>query len=75
MKRRRFLKIVSAGAYTTLIAPDVIITRPSAPKVMTVNGWINKKQMGVTLPHEHIMVDFIGAAQIDTSVYNLEEMY
>ncbi len=75
MKRRHFLQITSAGACTTLLAPSAILTKPIAPKVMTVNGWVNKRQMGLTLPHEHIMVDFIGAAQIDTSVYNIQEMY
>lgn len=30
-------------------------------RVMTVNGWTNAEEMGITLPHEHIMVDFIGA--------------
>ena len=28
---------------------------------MTVNGWIDAETMGVTLPHEHIIVDWTGA--------------
>lgn len=31
--------------------------------IITVNGPIAADQMGVTLPHEHVMVDFIGAAE------------
>jgi phosphotriesterase-related protein len=27
---------------------------------MTVNGWINSEDMGITLTHEHIMLDWIG---------------
>ncbi len=75
MKRRHFLQVASVGTYATLVVPSAMFSKSSKPKVMTVNGCIDKKQMGVTLPHEHIVVDFIGAAQIDTSVYNLEEMY
>jgi phosphotriesterase-related protein len=30
---------------------------------MTVTGWLTPGQMGNTLPHEHIIVDFIGARQ------------
>ena len=32
-------------------------------KIMTVKGEILAKQMGKTLPHEHVLVDFIGARQ------------
>jgi phosphotriesterase-related protein len=31
--------------------------------------------MGITLPHEHILVDFIGADQIDTDQYDYEKIY
>ncbi len=27
---------------------------------MTVNGWLDAGEMGITLPHEHVMVDWIG---------------
>ncbi len=29
--------------------------------VMTVNGPIDSSELGITLPHEHFLVDFIGA--------------
>lgn len=29
-------------------------------RIMTVNGWLDTDKMGITLTHEHIMVDFIG---------------
>lgn len=43
-------------------------------KVMTVNGLIPASEMGITLTHEHILVDFIGAAHFDTSRYNKREV-
>ena len=30
-------------------------------RIMTVNGWIEAEEMGATLPHEHIIVDWTGA--------------
>jgi phosphotriesterase-related protein len=29
-------------------------------RIMTVNGWLNAEEMGITLTHEHIMIDWIG---------------
>ena len=42
--------------------------------VMTVKGLISASEMGVTLTHEHILVDFIGAAHFDTSRYIKSEV-
>lgn len=42
---------------------------------MTVNGEILAKQMGKTLQHEHVMVDFIGADSVSSDRYNPEEVY
>jgi len=33
--------------------------------IMTVNGPISSEKMGITLTHEHILVDFIGADSVD----------
>ncbi|GET31134.1 hypothetical protein SD074_33360 [Prolixibacter sp. SD074] len=41
---------------------------------MTVTGEIPASQMGVTLSHEHILVDFIGADRISPDRYNREEV-
>lgn len=35
-------------------------------QIMTVNGWMPASQMGNTLIHEHILVDFIGAKEYDS---------
>lgn len=44
-------------------------------KVMTVSGWMDAKEMGFTLSHEHILVDFIGADKVHPSRYNAEEVF
>ena len=43
--------------------------------VMTVEGLIEPDQLGVTLPHEHLLVDFVGADQISPSRYDAEEVF
>ena len=42
---------------------------------MTVKGEILAKQMGKTLPHEHVLVDFIGADSVSRDRYNPEEVF
>lgn len=44
-------------------------------KIMTVKGEILAKQMGKTLPHEHVLVDFIGADSVSRDRYNPEEVF
>ncbi|MCK4700545.1 MAG: hypothetical protein KAT38_09430 [Bacteroidales bacterium] len=44
-------------------------------KIMTVKGEISAKQMGKTLPHEHVLVDFIGADSVSRGRYNPEEVF
>lgn len=45
------------------------------PQVMTVLGPINPEEMGTTLPHEHVLVDFIGAAKVSRDRYNSDEVF
>jgi phosphotriesterase-related protein len=42
---------------------------------MTVSGEIKPGAMGVTLPHEHVLVDFIGADQISRDRYKPDEVF
>lgn len=39
-------------------------------KIITVNGEISPGQMGFTLPHEHVLVDFIGADSAEPPRYS-----
>ncbi len=43
--------------------------------IMTARGPITPDQMGLTLPHEHVMVDFIGADQATPRRYQRDEVY
>lgn len=43
-------------------------------KIVTVRGPIEPSEMGLTLPHEHIIVDFIGATEAGSHRYNRSEV-
>lgn len=43
--------------------------------IQTVRGPIKPSQLGMTLIHEHIMVDFIGADKINKNRYNADEVF
>ncbi|MGE3819843.1 MAG: phosphotriesterase [Isosphaeraceae bacterium] len=40
-------------------------------KIWTVRGPIEPKDLGICLPHEHVMVDFIGADRVSTDRYDV----
>src|SRR5262245_59499122 len=76
--RRRFLgqamlgmsslAVLSTGCSSTKLAPP-------HGQVMTVLGPINPEDMGTTLPHEHVLVDFVGAAQVSRERYHPDEVF
>lgn len=76
--RREFLKITViglAGAFMTTHFDDVLSAEVESLYIMTVTGKVKAQMMGFTLPHEHVMVDFIGADKVDESRYDREEVY
>lgn len=51
-----------------------ILTFSALAQIMTVNGPINPEDMGVTLVHEHVMVDWIGADSTGYHRWDKEEI-
>jgi phosphotriesterase-related protein len=43
--------------------------------VQTVTGAVRPEALGVTLMHEHLLVDFIGAAQVSRSRYDADAVF
>lgn len=76
VRRRDFIK---AGALAVGSAALGIRCSPSGEaivgQVMTVNGPIDPSSMGVTLPHEHVLVDFIGADDVSPDRYDADDAY
>jgi phosphotriesterase-related protein len=42
---------------------------------MTVSGEVSPDALGVTLPHEHVLVDFIGAEKVSRDRYDADEAF
>ncbi len=78
MDRRYFIKsmmgIASFGVAHTKwcnAAPN----NKNMPSIMTVSGEIAPAELGITLTHEHVLVDFIGADKITRDRYDQDEAY
>jgi phosphotriesterase-related protein len=76
MKRRSFLAAAASVAPGLRAAVAQPTTGESAVmgRIITVQGPIPAKDLGVTLPHEHVMVDFIGADQVSPDRYDRDEV-
>ena len=68
MRRRIFLQTAAAALGGTVAGAAPL--GPSAPEILTVTGTRTTAQMGLTLIHEHLLVDFIGADQYNPSRWN-----
>lgn len=80
--KRKMRPKVSLGLLATITVAFLIsLTSLSCQKaepssfVMTVNGPVNAKEMGITLTHEHIVADVIGADKVSKDRYDQEEVY
>lgn len=71
MNRRDFLRAAPALALASSPRPS-LADEPG--EIMTVTGPIPADHLGPTLPHEHVMVDFIGADRVDPGRYNADEV-
>lgn len=76
MERRQFISFTCfaglIGLYPNILA--IGAEKPGAEKgfIMTVNGKIDIKAMGLTLPHEHMVTDFKGAEPAGRPEYDNE---
>lgn len=78
LRRREFIKMAAAS----LALGSAMGWRCSSEgknkfrgKILTVTGPIDPQELGPTLPHEHIMVDFIGADQTGPHRWDAEEVF
>ncbi|HET7293618.1 MAG TPA: phosphotriesterase [Vicinamibacteria bacterium] len=46
-----------------------------APFVQTVRGPVPASELGLTLAHEHVLVDFVGADRVSPDRYSIDEAY
>ena len=73
MHRRQFLKMVPAAMVST---PSLVcLATPPVPRANTVLGERSSRALGMTLMHEHVLVDFVGADKVSPQRYNAEEVF
>jgi phosphotriesterase-related protein len=71
--RRSFIRKTLCAGGALMIGSHFSFSGVSR-QIMTVNGPINPEDMGQTLIHEHILVDFIGAARSNPSRWNKDRV-
>lgn len=82
ISRRQFMQRLCRGAVAAAsltLAHRCVLAESQKrsggnPMIYTVRGPIPASQFGFALPHEHIMVDFIGADQTSKERWNPEEV-
>jgi len=78
VSRRKFIEWAAAsfaGAVVGAHPSEVECNAGRAPKVMTVAGEVSAAELGVVLPHEHVMVDFVGADKVSKDRYDRDEVF
>ena len=69
--RRNALKLLAAVAAFSIMKP---VPAENGTTIYTVLGPIPPSSFGFTLPHEHVMVDFVGAKMTNRSRWNSAEV-
>lgn len=76
MNRRRFLATtLAAGAVLGAGCATGVRRSTRLGGVMTVRGAIAPDELGITLPHEHIVVEFVPVSQLGMAPYDREEAF
>ena len=75
LSRRQFLDRIVFGGASVASVPRLAATDSEKLQVMTVLGPIPVEEMGVTLTHEHVLVDFIGADKISRDRYDTADAF
>jgi phosphotriesterase-related protein len=73
MTRREL--IAELGALVITGTPRQPVSPPSPRLVATVTGPLGAQRLGLTLMHEHLLVDFIGADQVTPSRYDADQAF
>ncbi len=73
--RREFLETAAGAVLGTMTANHTVYAAARQGKVETVTGAIDPADLGRTLVHEHILVDFIGADKVSRDRYDAAEVF
>jgi phosphotriesterase-related protein len=75
LSRREWLTGCLGAVGASMAWPDVASPRAAGRVVNAVNGPVDPASLGVTLMHEHVLVDFIGAKEVSRSRYDAEAVF
>ncbi len=73
MKRRTFLQTSIIAGISNMLLPS--FAQNTQNQIMTVTGPIDPSDLGLTLPHEHVLVDFIGAEKVSKDRYDVDAVF
>ncbi|MBD3184429.1 phosphotriesterase [Candidatus Poribacteria bacterium] len=76
INRREFIKSMAAGIGVVSFGPvfGSLAQDAGNSHIQTVLGPIKPDELGLTLIHEHVMVDFIGADEVNKDRYDPDEV-
>jgi phosphotriesterase-related protein len=75
VSRREWLTNCLGAAGATMAWPDLAQAQAPGRRIETVGGPVDPARLGVTLMHEHVLVDFIGAADVSRSRYDADAVF
>jgi len=67
--------VPTTGVHLLLIAAGAVLGAPEPGTVITVLGPVEPGELGVTLTHEHVLVDFIGAEKVSPDRFDRDEVH
>ncbi|HEX6226925.1 MAG TPA: phosphotriesterase [Chryseolinea sp.] len=74
MNRRKFLRNTAGLAAGTSLLQDLFAIHQEPGRLMSVLGPVKPGDLGITLIHEHVMADFIGAAKTGIHRYKADNV-
>jgi phosphotriesterase-related protein len=72
---RLSLRLASVPVYLMFLLPSVLFAQKQNDDLPSVLGPIKLDEIGITLIHEHIMADFIGAAETGKHRYDSNKVF
>jgi phosphotriesterase-related protein len=73
--RRAFVTALAAGVAGARVRGEELTIQPAPRAIQTVLGPVSPETLGPTLMHEHLLVDFAGAAMVSPDRYNRDEVF
>src|SRR5918993_3781576 len=73
--RRSMLLLSLSAAGCAPRAMNTASVQRGTRRIQTVTGGVPAERLGLTLMHEHVLVDFIGADKVSARRYNADEAF